>query len=149
MWKDQISDVFRNPNILENALASSEAITFLDAGDRVYKFRTSIIENVCADEHIRAYAEVDLSPRPLQTIELELVVEWSLLFEQRFPLERDEITSQAGDFTGYSGDDGVGPKVFRDEPAWYEPSTDGKRQPGDLLAYQLSSYRPNKARFAR
>lgn len=88
--------------------------SYMDSGNRVFQW-SNLVENVCAQEHVKMEARVALLDETTSGISARTKASWLFLFE-----ENVAMTKSGSDIKG-KGEAGL-KQAFGEDPAWFVPS---------------------------
>ncbi len=88
--------------------------SYMDGNDRVFQW-SRIVENVCAEEHVKFNGRVALLDESTTGINARALVSWLFLFEKKV-----NMTKSGSDLKG-SGEAGL-KQAFDKDPGWFVPT---------------------------
>ena len=88
--------------------------SYTDGSDRVFQW-SNIVENVCAQEHVKIEARVALLDETTSGISARAKASWLFLFEENIALSKN-----GSDIKG-NGEAGL-KQAFGEDPGWFVPS---------------------------
>lgn len=87
--------------------------SYMDGGDRVFQW-SNLVENACAQEHVKMEARVALLDETTTGISARGGASWLFLFEENFAMNKS-----GSDIKG-NGEAGL-KQAFGEDPAWFVP----------------------------